>query len=39
MYTHQRVAEYIAIYANLGYEEIERRIERGYPRVYMRKRL
>ena len=39
LYTHQRMTENIALYARHGYEEVERRIERGYPRVYMRKRL
>ena len=39
LYTHQRITENIALYARHGYEEIERRVERGYPRVYMRKRL
>ena len=39
LYTHQSMTENIALYARRGYEEVERRIERGYPRVYMRKRL
>ena len=39
LYTHQQMTENIALYARRGYEEIERRVERGYPRVYMRKRL
>ena len=39
LYTHQRMTENIAMYTRLGYEEIERRVERGYPRVYMRKHL
>ena len=39
LYTHQRMTENIALYARHGYEEIERRVEHGYPRVYMRKRL
>lgn len=39
LYTHQRMTENIALYVRHGYEEIERRVERGYPRVYMRKRL
>ena len=37
--THQRMTENIAMYLRYGYEEIDRRTERGFPRVYMRKRL
>lgn len=39
LYTHQMMTENIAMYARCGYEEVERRVERGFPRVYMRKRL
>ena len=39
LYTHQQMAENIAMYLRYGYEEIDRRTERGFPRVYMRKRL
>ncbi len=39
LYTHERMTENIALYARYGYEEIDRRTERGFPRVYMRKRL
>ena len=39
LYTHERMTENIAMYARSGYEEIERRTEHGFPRVYMRKRL
>ena len=39
LYTHQQMTENIAMYTRSGYEEIDRRIERGFPRVYMRKRL
>ena len=39
LYTHQQMTENIALYARSGYEEIDRRTERGFPRVYMRKRL
>ena len=39
LYTHQQMTENIAMYARSGYEEIDRRTERGFPRVYMRKRL
>ena len=37
LYTHQRMTENIAMYTRYGYEEIDRRTERGFPRVYMRK--
>ena len=33
------MTENIAMYLRYGYEEIDRRTERGLPRVYMRKRL
>ena len=33
------MTENIAMYARGGYEEIDRRTERGFPRVYMRKQL
>ena len=39
LYTHQRMTENIAMYTRCGYEEIDRRTERGFPRVYMRKHL
>lgn len=39
LYTHQKMTENIAMYARNGYEEIDRRTERGFPRVYMRKQL
>ena len=39
LYTHQRMTENIAMYLRYGYEEVDRRTERGFPRVYMRKRL
>ena len=39
LYTHQRMTENIAMYTRYGYEEIDRRTERGFPRVYMRKHL
>ena len=37
LYTHQRMTENIAMYRSRGYTETERRIEKGYERVYMRK--
>ena len=39
LYTHERMTENIAMYLRYGYEEVDRRTERGFPRVYMRKRL
>jgi ribosomal protein S18 acetylase RimI-like enzyme len=37
--THEVMTENQAIYARLGYTEIERRAEDGYRRIYMEKRL
>ena len=37
LYTHERMTENIEMYMHLGYVETERRTERGYHRVYMRK--
>ena len=39
LYTHECMTENIAMYKRLGYFETERRTERGYQRVYMRKAL
>ena len=39
LYTHERMTENVALYARIGYVEIDRRTEQGFPRVYMRKRL
>ncbi len=39
LYTHELMRENFALYARNGYEEVERRTERGFPRIYMRKRL
>ena len=39
LYTHELMTENFAVYARNGYEEVERRTERGFPRIYMRKRL
>ena len=39
LYTHEQMTENFALYARNGYEEIERRTEKGFPRIYMRKRL
>ena len=37
LYTHEMMTENIAMYERIGYVEVERRTERGFPRVYMRK--
>jgi ribosomal protein S18 acetylase RimI-like enzyme len=37
--THEAMTENQAIYARLGYVEIERRVEDGYRRIYMEKLL
>jgi ribosomal protein S18 acetylase RimI-like enzyme len=39
LYTHERMTENLAYYPKLGYEEVERRREDGYDRVYFRKTL
>jgi ribosomal protein S18 acetylase RimI-like enzyme len=39
LYTHQLMRENQRLYARLGYEEADRRIEAGYSRVFMRKLL
>jgi ribosomal protein S18 acetylase RimI-like enzyme len=39
LYTHERMTENLALYAHLGYEEIGRQSEHGFPRVYLSKRV
>jgi len=39
LYTHESMVENQAIYKKLGYEEFERKFEKGLARVYMRKNL
>lgn len=39
LYTHEKMAGNIALYAHLGYVEVERREEDGFRRVFMRKAL
>ena len=39
LYTHEVMTENQAIYARLGYTEVERRAEDGYRRIYMERRL
>jgi hypothetical protein len=37
LYTNEVMTENRAIYARLGYREIDRRVEDGYRRIYMEK--
>ncbi len=37
LYTHESMTENLAMYAALGWEEIGRREQNGYPRVFFRK--
>ena len=37
LYTNEQMTENIELYKKLGFEEIERKEEKGYRRVYMRK--
>ena len=39
LYTHETMTENIAMYPRLGYEESHRVTEKGYARVYMRKKI
>jgi GNAT superfamily N-acetyltransferase len=39
LFTHEVMTENQAIYARLGYAEVERRAEDGYRRIYMEKPL
>jgi ribosomal protein S18 acetylase RimI-like enzyme len=39
LYTHVKMTENQALYARLGYREVERRAERGFERVFMSKRV
>jgi GNAT superfamily N-acetyltransferase len=39
LYTHVTMTENRALYGRLGYKEVGWRTERGFARVYMRKRL
>ena len=39
LYTHERMTENQALYARIGYVEYDRRSEKGFARVYMRKPL
>ncbi len=37
LYTHEVMTENQAIYAHLGYREVDRRTENGYRRIYLQK--
>jgi GNAT superfamily N-acetyltransferase len=39
LYTHEKMSENLALYTRLGYEEDERRSERGFARVFLSKRV
>ena len=39
LYTNESMTENIDIYGKLGYIETERKLERGYSRIYMQKKL
>jgi ribosomal protein S18 acetylase RimI-like enzyme len=39
LYTHETMTENIAMYPRLGYEESHRVTEKGFARVYMRKKI
>lgn len=39
LYTHEKMAENLALYERVGYSEDERRSEQGFSRVFMSKRL
>jgi len=39
LYTNEAMTDNLAFYAHLGFEETSRRVEDGYSRVFLRKRL
>lgn len=39
LYTHEKMTENRALYSKIGYVEYERRVNDGFPRIYMRKNL
>ncbi|MCS4505623.1 GNAT family N-acetyltransferase [Arhodomonas aquaeolei] len=39
LYTHEKMTENQALYSRNGYSEYDRRAEKGYERVFMRKQL
>jgi ribosomal protein S18 acetylase RimI-like enzyme len=39
LYTNVNIPELVTYYTGLGYTEVERRLDHGYDRIFMRKRL
>jgi hypothetical protein len=39
LYTHEKMTENQILYSKIGYVEYARRVENGFPRVYMKKNL
>jgi GNAT superfamily N-acetyltransferase len=39
LYTHVKMTENRALYARLGYSEVDRRVDSGFERVFMSKKL
>lgn len=39
LYTNEKMTDNLSIYPHLGYQEVERRFEHGYARVFFEKRL
>ena len=39
LYTHERMGENLALYARIGYEEYDRRLQGAASLVYLRKKL
>src|SRR5439155_3665482 len=39
LYTNANIPELVGYYTGLGYVEVERRLDGGYDRIFMRKRL
>lgn len=39
LYTNEKMWENVEIYLKMGYVEVDRRVEKGYQRIYMRKQL
>ncbi|MEM7336258.1 MAG: GNAT family N-acetyltransferase [Chloroflexota bacterium] len=37
LYTHEKMVENVEIYGRFGYTEFDRRIEKGFSRIYMKK--
>jgi ribosomal protein S18 acetylase RimI-like enzyme len=39
LYTNANIPELVIYYTGLGFAEVERRLDHGYDRIFMRKRL